>query len=329
MEPNQTTPPVLETKPNHKILLVSILTFIFVILFSFTFFWFFPLQALSFFGVEVKPLCIPDCGAKVTPVYDTSAWKTYRNEEYGFEMKIPEDWISNSVGYKDGDLDFSTSTPMGRFSIMRIGTTTKEGWNEYKNCNCPRPSYISEKNGVIFVNWVAQDLPNELTRLYDEISPILSTFKFINKPLSIADYQKPFQKGELDYYGTVTLTGYLVTEEEQFMDSEILNYANFYFTKTDNDSLVEYLRGSRVNSDIENYNYIGLGCYDKSKASIDSINSGDFDLVNNKIVGEDLEQLLLSSKTNQIKIQVSKTYVSSGRGAPACYSQFRNFKMAK
>jgi hypothetical protein len=112
-------------------------------------------------------------------------------------MKLPEDWISFNVGYKDGDLDFSTSTPLGKFSIMRIGTTTKEGWNEYQNCNCPRPSYIYEKNGVVFVNWVAQDLPNELTRLYHETSTILSTFKIINEKYKVVLYNGYESDGKL------------------------------------------------------------------------------------------------------------------------------------
>ena len=31
---------------------------------------------------------------------DTSNWKTYRNEEYGFEVKYPEDWIVDEKTYK-------------------------------------------------------------------------------------------------------------------------------------------------------------------------------------------------------------------------------------
>jgi len=51
---------------------------------------------------------------------DTSDWKTYRNEEYGFEVKYPEEWITvkrnlnqwNIIGFREkklqpGDVNFS------------------------------------------------------------------------------------------------------------------------------------------------------------------------------------------------------------------------------
>jgi len=39
-------------------------------------------------GAVVEPSSTPTNG---TPI-DTSGWKTYRNEEYGFEVKYPSDW---------------------------------------------------------------------------------------------------------------------------------------------------------------------------------------------------------------------------------------------
>ena len=35
-----------------------------------------------------------------TGAIDTSNWKTYRNEEYGFEVKYPEDWDTREVSSK-------------------------------------------------------------------------------------------------------------------------------------------------------------------------------------------------------------------------------------
>ena len=37
------------------------------------------------------------------PIVDTSLWKTYRNEKYGFEFKYPGDWPSELTALIDGN----------------------------------------------------------------------------------------------------------------------------------------------------------------------------------------------------------------------------------
>lgn len=51
--------------------------------------------AWQYFGVQQK--AAENRGEKITEgEIDTSNWQTYRNEEFGFEVKYPEDWSSNT-----------------------------------------------------------------------------------------------------------------------------------------------------------------------------------------------------------------------------------------
>lgn len=57
--------------------------------------------------------------ATTTSEIDMSDWKTYRNDEYGFEFKYPKDWTMYQ----------QTEDPMIKFSVgfHRFGDTQKEG----------------------------------------------------------------------------------------------------------------------------------------------------------------------------------------------------------
>ena len=51
-----------------------------------------------------KPLVIPKTELKNNQPVNISTWKTYRNEEYGFEFKYPDDWI---LGDEKSLVDFA------------------------------------------------------------------------------------------------------------------------------------------------------------------------------------------------------------------------------
>ena len=53
----------------------------------------------------------PPTPAPSTPSVDTTNWKTYRNEEYGFEFKYPNDWVQCVGIYPKNFLCVKDSTP--------------------------------------------------------------------------------------------------------------------------------------------------------------------------------------------------------------------------
>ncbi len=141
----------------------------------------------------------------------------------------------------------------------------------------------------------------------------------------------PFQKSDTyGYFGTITLTGYYAQETHVCNPGEpcdeTVEYGSFRFTNTDNQALTEYLKENVGNSFVAAQS-IGLGCYQKDKSRIYSTNESDEGIVENAISGASLQKLLASSQAKPISLQVTKPIYTSGRGAPACYSHFRGFKV--
>jgi hypothetical protein len=74
---------------------------------------------------------------------ETANWKTYRNEEYGYEIKYPEDWV---VSTEENSIDVKLKKVNCFFDIQVI---TKESYDDREN--------ISEcyKEGTIDINGIS------------------------------------------------------------------------------------------------------------------------------------------------------------------------------
>ena len=158
-----------------------------------------------------------------------------------------------------------------------------------------------------------------------DFNQILSTFKFIEEDEII------FQKsGEFEFFGTLTLTGYLDIKRwicnEGDMCTETVDYASFVFEDSSSDLIYDFLGDSKGNSFVGN-NSVGIGCYEKDKDIIHSMNLGNSGRVENIISGEDLNKLLDSNKNNLVKLKLTKPAPAPGMGAPECYSHFRLFEV--
>lgn len=138
--------------------------------------------------------------------------------------------------------------------------------------------------------------------------------------------QSTYRLDQKGYHGTLTLTGYLNLETIQDFEGEKVQYAFFRIIKTNSDLIYDYLKQSKGNSFVRD-NAVGLGCYQEEGARIYSTNDSDNGTLENIITGNELQKLLSSSQSTLISLQLSQPILTGGRGAPVCYSHFREFEI--
>lgn len=148
-----------------------------------------------------------------------------------------------------------------------------------------------------------------------------------NKPSE----SEPFQKSDrYGFFGTATLKGYLdirrIECEPGGMCEKTRDYAYFAIEGTDNSLIYDWLREYDGNTYVQR-NMLGLGCYEPAQNRIYSVNESDTGLVDNIISGDSLARLLAASKSNPVRIKITKPIYTGGRGAPDCYAHIRNIQV--
>lgn len=109
---------------------------------------------------------------------DTSDWKTYKNEKYGFELTFPESWKGFSVNTNTNSVDFGLGSQSRMFSILIL---TEKEWREecrrLKDIDGDCTAYFTAKNNnFIFQLVKAQDYADEVAE--KDISNIYYSIKF-------------------------------------------------------------------------------------------------------------------------------------------------------
>lgn len=138
-----------------------------------------------------------------------------------------------------------------------------------------------------------------------------------------------FRKSDVfGFYGTVTLTGYLEVVKRVCnpgdMCGETVDYASFVFRNNDNNAIKEFTGEYQGNSYVGDF-AVGLGCQQTDKNRIYYENDADSGWKTGEISGSDYQKLIASSPENPVQLKLTREIYTSGRGAPDCYSHFRNF----
>lgn len=165
-----------------------------------------------------------------------------------------------------------------------------------------------------------------------ELKVLKKELEEAKKQIALLTQLQNFQKSIYGYFGTLKLTGYLDIEKWPCNPGEEckeeVNYVFFLFTQTDNNLIYDFLEDYKGNSFLNfSKKRVGLGCYQKDKGRIYSQNVGDTGIFENIISEDKLKKLLASDNNNLVTLQLTKPILTSGAGAPACYSHFRLFEV--
>jgi hypothetical protein len=138
-----------------------------------------------------------------------------------------------------------------------------------------------------------------------------------------------FQKdSQGNYFGTIILTGYLDIQKRVCnpgdMCGNTVDYAYFVFGNTDNQAIKEFT-GSQSGNSFVSGDRVGIGCQLKDIKIIRYENFADSGEMVGEIKGGDYNNLIAATKAKPVQLKMTRELYTSGRGAPDCYSHFRDF----
>jgi hypothetical protein len=289
----------------------------------------------------------------------TLTWKTYHDSQSGLTFKFPNDGIVYDIETGlNSDLisNFSSNRDIsilrsGQYSIIIdfISYFNKPGncgmkANNMKDVRLSDREVIFgfEKNdnnisynacifdtitGGIFIKVKTTDEDGDLAK---------DIFKTISFSIPGKRAYPPFKFYErYGLYGALEPMGYLRIDHwkcdpsnNPFCEGDV-DYASFVMTNVDgiDSKALKSFFGENEGNSFVGQQSIGLGCYDKEKSIIHSVNEGDVGQAKNFINNNSLQKLLHSSKDNPVRLYMVKPVFTGGSEVPDCYSHFREFKV--
>lgn len=297
-------------------------------------------------------------------------WKTYQNDELGFEFKYEpglklEESNQNVSGIQSLQVSLAypnDETKGFRFEVNNPGTGFEGCDDENTHTTTQTVNGIVMQRqdvcAILLVQFERDEdqywfLMNKANYDKSNFERSVSTFKFRDsngvaktyltdsqekKQVTPQEYSLPFKyyaDSEVDYFGTLVLTGYLQRFEikcdlamETCNENTPKEYATFTFTGSSSPEIYRYITDNADGLFLRENN-IALGCYNEDKKVITSANDSNTGTITNSIRGVLLDKLLASSLENQVKVQMTKPIPGSSKDFPTCYSHFRDFKLVQ
>lgn len=122
---------------------------------------------------------------------DASNWQTYRNEELGFEVKIPPSWKESNIKVEKFDQEVSrvifsklvedintlTNTSTSRmFNFLTILVSSKKWWEKELSYNTPHPTFIQSNDDNVYSYACCHDGSEEDVNI---INDVIHTFRLL------------------------------------------------------------------------------------------------------------------------------------------------------
>ena len=112
---------------------------------------------LVWLGMRGKPITPPPDTSGNNASSTTGEWKTYRNEKYGFSLKIPDSWENYKATVHEygqssdyyADVCFSFDAPRPPFCFFQITIFTQNQWKEALQKD-PSIEYFRREGGDFF-----------------------------------------------------------------------------------------------------------------------------------------------------------------------------------
>lgn len=110
-------------------------------------------------------------------VLDTSSWKTYKTEQYGYEFKYPSDWtVNNSLPFMQGRLDGAVFSPPGPpYELMGIDITVEQPINVDDWIRRAENTNRMQNNGLGKITQSKMNVGGEVARKIEVNQPLTST----------------------------------------------------------------------------------------------------------------------------------------------------------
>lgn len=131
---------------------------------------------------------------KFTTQDEISAWKTYRNEKYGFELQLTDAWKGYQVKLAEVSSNFGAGSLLfcvpstapiqtdngcdkGYSKIMVVSIMSQEQWDFSEKQEGPKPGFLGRNTNYVFGYSFWQDPPNDLISKNFETDKAIASFR--------------------------------------------------------------------------------------------------------------------------------------------------------